>query len=61
MKKFIPIYIKDYIKNKKKELIYNFKLDTSISVSENIKEYTNFALKAAHNDVVFKSFRQNEI
>ena len=61
MKKFIPIYIKDYIKNKKKELIYNLKLDTSISVSENIKEYTKFVLKAATNDEAFKNFRQNDI
>lgn len=60
MKKFIPIYIKDYIKNKKKEIIYNYKLDTSVSVSENLKEYTNFVLKAANNDEVFKSFRQNK-
>ena len=61
MKKFIPIYIKDYIKNKKKELIYNLKLDASISVSENLGEYTNFVEKAANNDDIFKNFRQNEI
>lgn len=60
MKKFIPIYIKDYIKNKKKELIDNFKLNASISVSENLKEYTNFVVKAANDDDVFKNFRQNE-
>ena len=61
MKKFIPTKIKDYIKNKKKKFIYYLKLDNSISVSENLKEYTSFVIKAADNDDVFKSFRQNEI
>ena len=61
IKKIIPVKIKDYIKNKKKELIYNYKLDTSVSVSENLKEYTKFVLKAATKDEVFKNFRQNDI
>ena len=61
IKKFIPTKIKDYIKNKKQELIYNYKLDTSVSVSENLKEYPKFVLKAATDDEVFKNFRQNDI
>lgn len=55
IKKIIPLKIKDYIKNKKKELIYNYKLDTSISVSENLGEYTYFVDKAANNDDIFKN------
>ena len=55
MEKFIPIFIKDYVKNKKKVFLNNLKLDTSISVSENLKDYTHFVLKAANNDHILKN------